>query len=97
LSNKARLRGTTQFSGKLKGFRLDQSDVQGLFVATKEKAKAYGAEQERTVGGLLECEAAALQASPDRWPLSPGETSYFFALGHALRPRFAKDADEIPI
>jgi hypothetical protein len=71
--------------------------VQGLFVVTKEKAKACGAEQERTMGGLLECEAAALQASPDRWPLSPGETSYFFALGHALRPRFAKDADEIPI
>lgn len=90
----AHLRGATPFSGKLKGFRLGQSDVQGLFVAAKDKAKAYGDEQERKVSGLLECAAAALAAAPDQWPLSPDEISYFFTLGHALRPRFAKDADD---
>jgi CRISPR-associated protein Csh1 len=86
--------GAAPFSGKLKGFRLNQRDVQGLFVAAKEKAKAYGDEHEGKVSGLLECAAAALAATPEQWPLSPDEISYFFALGHALRPRFAKDADE---
>jgi len=92
----AHMRGATPFSGKLKGFRIDRSDVQGLFVAAMDKAKAYGIEQERKVSGLLECAAAALAATPDQWPLSPDEISYFFTLGHALRPRFAKDADENP-
>ena len=92
----AHMRGATPFSGKLKGFRIDRSDVQGLFVAAMDKAKAYGIEQERKVSGLLECAAAALAATPDQWPLSPDEISYFFTLGHALRPRFAKDADEYP-
>ncbi len=90
------IRGTSPFSGKLKGFRLNQSDVQNLFVAAKDKAKAYGADEEKKVSGLLECAAAALAATPDLWPLSPDEVSYFFALGHALRPRFAKDTEDGP-
>jgi hypothetical protein len=65
---------------------LNQADVQRLFVAAKEKAKAYGEEK---VAGLLECAAVALAASPEPWALSPDEVSYYFALGHALRPRFA--------
>lgn len=83
------VRGATPFSGKLKGFRLDQSDVRGLFVAAKDKAKAYGEKQEPKVSALLEFAAAALAATPDQWPLSTDEISYFFALGHTLRPRFA--------
>ncbi len=83
-------RGSTPFAGKLKGFRLNQADVQGLFVAAKDKAKAYG---EENFANLLECAAAALAAAPEQWPLSPDEVSYFFALGHALRPRFASDDD----
>jgi CRISPR-associated protein Csh1 len=79
-------RGSSPFEGKLKGFRLNQVDVQGLFVAAKDKAKAYG---ESKVAGLLECAAVALAASPAQWTLSPDEVSYYFALGHALRPRFA--------
>ncbi|HXH24227.1 MAG TPA: TM1802 family CRISPR-associated protein [Vicinamibacterales bacterium] len=87
------MRGSSPFAGKLKAFRLNQEDVRGLFVAAKEKAQAYGPEEERKVRGLLECAAAALLASPDRWTLSPNEVSYFFALGHALRPRLAQDTD----
>ncbi len=79
-------RGSSPFEGKLKGFRLNQVDVQGLFVAAKDKAKAYG---ESKAAGLLECAAVALAASPAQWTLSPDEISYYFALGHALRPRFA--------
>lgn len=86
-------RGSSPFSGKLKGFRLNQSDVQRLFVSAKDKSRAYGPDKERTVSGLLECAAAALAATPERWLLSPDEVSYFFAMGHALRSRFAKDAD----
>lgn len=89
-----RIRGSAPFTGKLKGFRLKQTDVQKLFVAAKDKAKAYGPEEERKVSGLLGCAAAALAATPEHWSLSPDEVSYFFALGHALRARFAKDADD---
>lgn len=88
------VRGASPFSGKLKGFRLKQADIRGLFVSAKDKAAAYGIDEERKVSGLLECAAAALAAASDRWALSPDEVSYFFALGHALRPRFAKDQDE---
>lgn len=91
----ARGTDTAPFAGKLKGFRLNQSDVQSLFVAAKDKAKAYGADEEKKVSGLLECAAAALAATPDLWPLFPDEVSYFFALGHALRPRFAKDTEDL--
>ncbi|MBI4454796.1 MAG: hypothetical protein HY644_02740 [Acidobacteria bacterium] len=85
-------RGSTPFAGKLKGFRLNQADVQRrLFVAAKDKAKAYG---EGKVAGLLECAGAALMVAPEQWPLSPDEVSYFFALGHALGPRFASDSNE---
>ena len=52
-------RGSAPFEGKLKGFRLNQADVRGLFVAAKDKAKAYGEEKFAT---LLECAAAALAA-----------------------------------
>lgn len=90
------VRGTSPFAGKLKGFRLNQSDVENLFVAAKDKAKAYGADAERKVSGLLECAATALAATPAQWPLSPAEVSYFFALGHALRSRFAKDTEDGP-
>jgi len=83
------LNGATPFSGKLKAFRLDQPDVQRLFVDAKDKARAYGPDEERKVAGLLNCAGAALLACPDRWPLSPDEISYFFALGHALRSRLA--------
>ncbi|MBI2807301.1 MAG: hypothetical protein HYX68_20150 [Planctomycetes bacterium] len=86
-------RGSSPFAGKYKGFRLGQQDIQGLFVAAKDKAKAYGEEAERTVNGLLSCAAAALAATPDRWSLSPDEISYFFALGHALRSRLAKERE----
>ena len=86
-------RGSSPFSGKLKGFRLSQTDIQSLFVAAKDKAKAYGEDEERKVAGLLECAAAALAATPDRWTISPDEISYYFALGHALRPRLAKEAE----
>ena len=92
----ARGTDTAPFAGKLKGFRLNQSDVQNLFVAAKDKAKAYGADEERKVSGLLECAATALAATPDQWLLSPDEVSYFFALGHALRSRFAKDSEDGP-
>jgi CRISPR-associated protein Csh1 len=92
----AHMRGSSPFAGKLKAFRLNQDDVRGLFVAAKEKAQAYGADEERKVRGLLECAAAELLAAPDRWTLSPSEVAYFFALGHALRPRLAKDADSEP-
>lgn len=89
------VRGAAPFAGKLKGFRLSQPDVQRLFVAAKDKAKAYGPDEEKKVSGLLDCAAAALAATPERWPLSPDEVSYFFALGHALRSRFAKDAENV--
>lgn len=88
------LRGSSPFAGKLKGFRLNQADVHNLFVAAKDKAKAYGPDEEKKVNGLLGCAASALAAASDRWPLSPAEVSYFFALGHALRSRFAKEAAE---
>ena len=85
-----RERDASPFEGKLKGFRLNQRDVQGLFVAAKDKAKAYGEENFAT---LLECAAIALAASPNEWGVSPDEVSYYFALGHALRPRLAVPRD----
>lgn len=87
-------RGSSPFSGKLKGFRLSQPDVQSLFVAAKDKSKAYGPDEEAKVSGLLECAAAALAGAPDRWALSPDEVSYFFALGHTLRSRLAKAKED---
>lgn len=89
------VRGATPFAGKLKGFRLSQPDVYRLFVAAKDKAKAYGPDEEKKVSGLLECAAAALVATSERWSFSSDEVSYFFALGHALRSRFAKDVENI--
>ena len=91
-----RLRGATPFSGKLKGFRLTQHDVERLFVEAKEKAKAYGRDEEKKVDSLLTCAACALAVSPERWTLSPDEISYFFALGHALRARLASRDSEPP-
>lgn len=84
------VRGSAPFAGKLKGFRLSQPDMHRLFVAAKDKAKAYGPDEEKKVSGLLECAAAALATTPERWSLSPDEVSYFFALGHTLRSRFAE-------
>ena len=84
-----RLNNAMPFSGKLKAFRLNQPDIQRLFVDAKDKARVYGPEQERKVTGLLGCTAAALASCPDQWPLSPDEISYYFALGHALRSRLA--------
>jgi CRISPR-associated protein Cas8b/Csh1 subtype I-B len=89
-----RVRGATPFSGKLKGFRITQHDVERLFVETKEKAKAYGRDEEKKVDGLLTSAACALVVSPERWTLSTDEISYFFALGHALRTRLASRDSE---
>jgi CRISPR-associated protein Csh1 len=88
------VRGSTPFEGKYKAFRLNQADIQRLFIAAKDKAKAYGPDKERIVSGLLSCAASALVATPQQWPLSPDEISYYFALGHALRPRLAKEQDD---
>ena len=87
------VRGASTFEGKYKGFRLNQPDIQRLFIAAKDKAKAYGPDKERVVSGLLSCAASALAATPQQWPLSPDEISYYFALGHALRSRLAKEQD----
>lgn len=89
----SRARQSTPFEGKYKGFRLSQPDIQRLFVAAKDKAKAYGSDNEGIVSGLLSCAAAALAATPERWPLGPDEISYYFTLGHALRSRLAKEQD----
>jgi CRISPR-associated protein Csh1 len=88
------VRKATPFVGKYKGLRLVQGDVQRLFVEAKAKAQDYGPEQEDKVRELLTCAAAALAATPDRWELSPDEVSYFFALGHALAGRLAKEHDQ---
>jgi CRISPR-associated protein Csh1 len=88
------VRGSAPFASKLKGFRLNERDVRTLFRAAKEKGSSYGDDEERKVAGLLQCAGSALFASPDQWSLSPDEVSYFFALGHALRPRLAKAAEE---
>lgn len=88
------VRGSTPFAGKYKGFRVNQQDIQNLFWAAKDKAKAYGDEEEKKVSGLLTCAAAALAGTPERWSLSPDEISYFFALGHALRSRLAKEREQ---
>lgn len=87
------VRGTTPFEGKYKGFRLNQADVQRLFIAAKDKAKAYGPDKERIVSGLLSCAASALAATAEHWALGPDEISYYFALGHALRSRLAKEQE----
>jgi CRISPR-associated protein Csh1 len=88
------VRGSTPFEGKYKGFRLNQPDVQRLFIAAKDKAKAYGPDKERIVSGLLSCAASALAATAERWALGPDEISYYFALGHALRSRLAKEQED---
>jgi CRISPR-associated protein Csh1 len=87
------VRGSTPFEGKYKGFRLNQNDIQQLFVAAKDKGKAYGPDAEKGVSSLLGCAAAALAATPERWPIGPDEISYFFALGHALRSRLAREQE----
>ena len=88
------VRGATPFEGKYKGFRLAQHDVQRLFIAAKDKAKAYGPDKERIVSGLLSCAASALAATGEHWSLGPDEISYYFALGHALRSRLAKEQED---
>lgn len=88
------VRGSAPFASKLKGFRLNEHDVRMLFRDAKEKGSSYGDDEERKIAGLLQCAGSALFASPDQWPLSLDEVSYFFALGHALRPRLAKAAEE---
>ncbi len=88
------VRGSTPFEGKYKGFRLNQPDVQRLFIAAKDKAKAYGPDKERIVSGLLSCAASALAATAERWTLGPDDISYYFALGHALRSRLAKEQED---
>lgn len=89
----SQVRGSTPFEGKYKGFRVNQPDIQRLFTAAKDKAKAYGPDKERIVSGLLSCAASALAATPARWTLGPDDISYYFALGHALRSRLAKEQD----
>jgi CRISPR-associated protein Csh1 len=83
-------KGASPFAGKYKAFRLNQPDMERLFVEAKDKARAYGHDEESKVANLLKCAGAALFACSDRWPLSPDEISYFFALGHALRSRLAE-------
>lgn len=87
------VRGSTPFEGKYKGFRLNQPDIQRLFIAAKDKAKAYGPDKERIVSGLLSCAASALAATAEHWSLGPDEISYYFALGHALRSRLAREQE----
>ncbi len=92
-SIQSQVRQSTPFEGKYKGFRLNQSDIQRLFIAAKDKSKAYGPDKELWVRGLLTCAACALAATPERWSLGPDEISYYFALGHALRSRLAEEQD----
>jgi CRISPR-associated protein Cas8b/Csh1 subtype I-B len=87
------LSSNAPFSGKLKGFNLNERDVRILFREAKSKAAAYGEEAERTVGELLKCAAAAFFASPEPWDLSPDEVSYFVALGHTLKSRLAEKTE----
>jgi CRISPR-associated protein Csh1 len=87
-------RGASPFAGKYKGFRLSQPEMQRLFVDAKDKARAYGLDEESKVAPLLKCVGAALLASPDRWSLSPDEISYYFALGHTLRSRLVETKEE---
>jgi hypothetical protein len=89
------LNGATPFVGKYKGLRLTQQDLQRLFVAAKAKAQDYGPEKEATVRELLTCAAAALVVAAEQCELSPDEASYFFALGHALSGRLAKEQEEV--
>lgn len=88
------VRGASPFVGKYKGLRLVQGDIRNLFVAAKAKAQDYGPDEEMKVRGLLFCAGAALATLPDHWELSTDEISYFFALGHALCSRLAKDKDQ---
>ena len=85
--------GSPPFLKKLKSLRLDQRDVQSVFVALQNKMNEYG------IGhwwkNLREGISLGFIEAGDRWPFSPDEIGFYIAVGMSLNshPIF-KETDE---
>ena len=75
-------RGSTPFLKMLKNLRLDQKDVQKLFVGLQNKMNEYG------IGHywpkIREGVSLSLIEAGDHWPLSPEEIGFYLAVGMSL-------------
>ncbi|GEM_PF-1046423 len=75
-------RGSTPFTKRLKGLRLNQKETQDLFRELLNKMNEYG------IGhwwkDLREGLSLNLMASGSRWPLSSDEIGFYLALGMSL-------------
>ena len=82
LNYQFRERGSTPFLKMLKNLRLDQKDVQKLFVGLQNKMNEYG------IGHywpkIREGVSLSLIEAGDHWPLSPEEIGFYLAVGMSL-------------
>ncbi len=87
-------RGSTPFLKMLKNLRLDQKDVQKLFVGLQNKMNEYG------IGHywakIREGVSLSLIGAGERWPLSPEEIGFYLAVGMSLHkhPAFEETKTE---
>ncbi len=88
--------GSTPFLKNLKNLRLDQRDIQSIFVALQNKMNEYG------IGhwwkNLREGISLSFIEAGERWPFSPDEIGFYMAIGMSLNSHTAfkdvKDADK---
>ncbi len=82
LNYQFRERGSTPFLKMLKNLRLDQRDIQKLFVGLQNKMNEYG------IGHywpkIREGVSLSLIEAGDRWPFSPEEIGFYLAVGMSL-------------
>jgi len=82
LNYQFRERGSTPFLKMLKNLRLDQKDIQKLFVGLQNKMNEYG------IGHywpkIREGVSLSLIEAGDHWPLSPEEIGFYLAVGMSL-------------
>ncbi len=87
-------RGSTPFLKVLKNLRLNQKDVQSVFVALQNKMNEY--EIGHWWPELREGISVNFIEAGDTWPLSPDEIGFYMAVGMSLyrHPSFGKDTEK---
>jgi len=85
------VRGSKPFFKELKGLRLKEQDVKGLFPKIINKLEEY----DKNYYGKLEQEAAVQFAQAgDNWDLTIDEVNFIFSLGMTLASRINKKEDD---
>ena len=94
LNYQFRERGSTPFIKMLKNLRLDQKDIQKIFVGLQNKMNEYGIGH--YWGDIREGVSLYFIKAGKTWPLSPDEIGFYFAVGMSLHkhPVFGRDKEE---